>query len=248
VAANASLITTETELFSLPAGQVIFHVSNDTSEDGPPVIVNTNNGPQSPTPSLLNFNQFNPLLGTLLGVSVTFTTTYGATSKLNVTSGPFDNGTIGTVDFFGDGTIDLLLSGAGFIANQPSTQTANATCPIVTTTPRVLDEKTCSNTAANNGNFNGTVSGLSLAPFLGTGTFNLTASLISKLLPRVSPDNGTGFADNSTMDGTLDSNWAGSVSVVYTYDVAGAAVPEPWTLYLVIAALAGLAWVPRRRT
>ena len=70
------------------------------------------------------------------------------------------------------------------------------------------DAKTCNNTATNNGNFNGTTSGLSLAPFMGNGTFNLSAALTSALLPRITPDNGTGFADNSTFNGTLDDGWS----------------------------------------
>ena len=239
------MTTAETDLFSLISGQATFQVSNDSTRT--PIVLNNNSGPQSPTPSLLNFNQFNSGLGTLLGVSISFTTTFGETSKVSVTSGPFDNGTIGTIDFFADGTLDLLLSGAGFIANQTSTQNANATCPIVTINAHVTDAATCNDTAANNGVFNGTISGLPLAPFLGNGTFNLTAGLTSILMPRVNPDNGTGFADNSTLDGTLDSNWLGRVQVVYTYDAPSTGVPEPFTLYLVIAGLFGLACAPRRR-
>jgi hypothetical protein len=86
-------------------------------------------------------------------------------------------------------------------AQSPAPLAASATC--------TADHVACScSDAPTTGSFNGTTSGLFLAPFIRPGTFDLTAGLSSALAPRISPDNGTGFDDNATMDGTLDSNWA----------------------------------------
>jgi hypothetical protein len=63
----------------------------------------------------------------------------------------------------------------------------------------------------------------------------------------VTPDNGTGFADNSTLDGALNANWIGNVSLVYTYDAPATVVPEPLSLYLLTVGLGGLALSRRRR-
>jgi len=243
---NAAIVTTapEVESFNLtPAQTATFHVSNSQPPQGSAVIVNNNSGPRNAS-TLLNFNQFNTALGTLVSVAFTFQTSYALTPGLTVTffSGP-DADDPGFVNFFADGSLGLSLSGpAGTISTQsPGPLAASATCG--------SDHLACnSSNGPTSGSFNGSTSGLTLAPFMGSGNFDLTAALTSALMPRVSPDNGTNFADNATMDGTLSSNWAGSVSLVYTYDTGPAgAVPEPFTLYLVLAALAGVALLPRRR-
>jgi hypothetical protein len=238
VAANALLMTTapETETFDLTPEQVVFQVSNDGAE--PPVIINTNNGPTT-TQSLLNFNQFDPSLGVLSGVTISFASEYTLAPSLSVTFFP-DSFNLDPIDYFADGSLDLSLTGPGLISAQSLGPTASATCT-------ATDEPCNSSDPPTIGNFDGSTSGLSLAPFIGLGTFDLTAALSSALAPRIIPDNGTGFADNATMDGTLDSNWAGRVSVVYAYDAPATGIPEPLTLYLVVAGLLGIALLPRRR-
>jgi hypothetical protein len=240
--ANATPITTapETELFNLTPGQANFQVSNNSTTN-PPVVTNTNSGPQSAGPTLLNFNQFNSALGVLTGVSVSFTSAYRLAPNLSVTflsaPDPFDPDLI---QFFADGTLNLSLTGLGLISAQsPGPLAASATC--------TTDHVACNPVVPPaTGNFNGTTSGLSLAPFIGAGSYNLTVGLSSVLAPRISPDNGTSFADNATMNGTFDTNWAGSVSVVYTYEPF-ATVAEPARVYLILAGLAGIALLPRRR-
>ena len=86
-----------------------------------------------------------------------------------------------------------------------------------------------------------------VASFVGSGTYDLTATLSSVLTPRISPDNGTAFADNSTFGGTLDATWNGSVSVVYTYETGATSVPVPSSLYLLVAGLGGIALSRRYR-
>lgn len=243
-AANAGVIT-ETESFSLQADTATFKVINNSSSN--PVTSITQSGPKSAS-SNLTFNQFNTSIGTLLGVSVSFTSSYGAVSTVNVTSGPFDNGTAEDPSFFANGKIDLLLSSSPVGLSATLAPTASASCLITMPDDESpVGRQTCADTESKNGSFDVTFSGLSLLPFQGSGTFDLLAKLTGSVQPAVLPDNGTGFADNSTFDGALDGLWSGSVTVAYTYDPLVTNVPEPWTLYLVVAALAGIAWLPRRK-
>ncbi len=235
VAAQAITMTTvpEIEAFNLSTTQVTFHVSNDSG-----TITNNNNSPTSAS-QILTFNQFNSALGALTNVTITFTTSYGATVTLSATNNGFDNGLI---DFFADAKVDHTLTGIPLIVSQSSPQTFSAHCS-------ADEEASCSDTPPlNTSNFNGTAGLASpLSSFQGPGTYDLTATLASALAPRVSPDNGTSFADNSTMDGTLNANWNGNISVVYTYDAPAAVVPEPLSLYLLVAGLGGIALSRRRR-
>jgi hypothetical protein len=232
--ANAAILTTapETELFSLTAPQVTYTVTGDGT---PPPTVNTN------TPQLisqqLTFNQFDGGLGDLIGVTFTFSTVYGATATVTVANNGEDDT---LVDFFSDAEVLHSIFNASLINVQSSTQLLSATC----TADFGLG---CPQTTqSDNGvNFNSPPGGFSpVAPvssFVGSGTYALTATLNSGLTPRIDPDNGTGFGDNSTYSGTLDATWNGSVSVVYTYETADASVPVPLSLYLLVAGLGAVA-------
>ena len=237
--ADATMMT-QTDPFDLTPSQVAFLVINDSSKN-PPVITNTNNGPTSASNPPLNFNQFNPGLGSLTGVAISFTSTYSLGPSLKVAIASGSNTPL--TDYFADGTLTLSLTGTGFIPLQSLSPnpTASATC--------TTDTSPCSSSPPpTTGNFSPpSTSGVSLSPFIGTGTFDLTAEISSALAPRISPDNGTSFSDNATMNGTLDSNWKGSVSVIYTFDAPATGVPEPLTLSLVVTGLVGIALLPRRR-
>jgi hypothetical protein len=235
--ANAiTMMTTETESFTLTAPQVLFTVTNDGN---PPATVDSNS-PQTASQAL-TFNQFDGGLGTLTGVTITFSTTYGATATVTVQS----NEDVPFIDFFSDASVNHSLTNAGLIDPQSSLQLFNATCTAD------LDEG-CTDTQADNGiSFNTPPGGVGLAApvasFVGSGTYDLTATLSSVLTPRISPDNGTAFADNSTFGGTLDATWNGSVSVVYTYETGETSVPVPSSLYLLVAGLGGIALSRRYR-
>jgi len=236
VAAQAITLTTapEIEVFNLSTTQVTFQVSND---DG--TVTKDNNSPQSASQAL-TFNQFNSALGTLTSVTITFTTSYGATATITAVNGDSANGVI---DFFADATVGHSLTGAP-IVTQSSPQAFSADCQTNSTT----NGGACSSSQPSTSNFNGTAGLASpLSSFQGAGTFDLTATLTSALAPRVTPDNGTGFADNSTLDGTLNANWSGNVSLVYTYDAPATVVPEPLSLCLLVAGLGGIALSRRRR-
>ena len=127
--ANAVSITTapETRVVNLTTTPMVtFQVI--TGEGDPPLITTTNNGPVSNSSPLLTFNKFDTSIGTLTGVSITFTTTYGATVTLSVTNDElFDLPPPPPDPFFADATIGHALTGS-LISPQSSPQTLSATC------------------------------------------------------------------------------------------------------------------------
>lgn len=240
--ANAiPMMTTETESFTLTAPQVLFTVTKTT--ENPSATVTNNSVPNPQTASqALTFNLFDGGLGNLTGVTITFSTTYGATATVTVQNNSDDP----DIDFFADASVNHSLTNASLIDPQSSPlQQFFVTCMAA------LDAG-CTNTQADNGiSFSippGSV-GLAapVASFVGSGTYNLTATLSSVLTPRISPDNGTAFADNSTFGGALDATWNGSVSVVYTYETSETSVPVPSSLYLLLAGLGSIALSRRYR-
>jgi hypothetical protein len=249
--ADADVMLTQMGSFNLnplhdPSLQATFFVSSD-STNLPPTIINMNSGTRT-VAQATTFSQFSSALGTLNSVAISFLSTYTGTSTLvsavngNVQDGDF-------VDFFANGRLSLVLSGLLIPTQSLSPQPApSAECAHVHGSSDVTPPGTCSNqTATASGSFgNSGISPLTLGNFIGSGVFNLTATLSSTLSPAVSPDNGTGFADNATFNGTLDSNWQGTVEVIYDYTPA-AGVPEPFTLYLVAGGLAGIGLMRRRR-
>lgn len=233
--ANAVPITTQPQIepFTLDTNPTVTF-SVITGEGNPPKVDTTNNGPviNSTQPLTLVFNKFDTSLGNLTGVSITFTTTYGATVTLNATN----EEVVGQDAFFADGTIKHELTGS-LISLQSSTQTLSATCS-ADINGDCTDSKSSNNNAFSNTlSFSGMQD---VIPFEGPGTFELTATLTSALAPRARD-----AVDNST--GTLDANWNGNVSVVYTYDNGVAAVPEPLSICLLLGGLGGIAISRRRR-
>ena len=232
---NASVVVNQSALFGLTPAQVRFLVVNNGVS-----ATNSNNGPQGASQAL-SFLQFDPTLGTLTGVTISFMTTFNATSNLFVTERANDSA---PPVFFADGSLSFKLSGTSLIPDQLSSQAVSANCGFPNP---VLSTATCSDNQSISGNFNSSISGASLAPFIGSGNLALTAELSDTLAPRVAPDNGTGYSDNATMEGTLIGSWDGSVSVAYTYDVPPTPAPEPVTLYLLAAGLGGIVFYRRRR-
>jgi hypothetical protein len=243
-AANAAILTTapETESFALTAPQVSYTVTNDDEFPSEPATVTTNS-PQSISQPL-TFNQFDGGLGTLIGVTITFSSVYGATAVVAVPV----NGDDVSISFFSDASVNHSLTNAALIVPASSLQQFSATCTAPSGEPC---PGTPVSTSDNGVVFNSLPTGLSLAAalgsFVGAGTYDLTATLNSALAPRISPDNGTGFADNTTFSGTLDATWNGNVSVVYTYQTAETSVPVPLSLYLLAAGLGGIALLRRYR-
>jgi hypothetical protein len=236
-AAAHALTMTQTLSFDLSAPTVAFQVTND---DGTVTTVPTNLPvPPGTDSQTLSFTKFDTTLGNLTGVTITFTTTqYSATVTVQADNGGFAEST-----FFSDATMDRLLSGA-LILGAPSQQTFSASCLAPTS-----QTNSCNDSTTDTTDFSGTA-GLAGAPSTFNAppaTFDLTVALSSTLAPRVTPDNGTSFAGDSTFSGALNANWKGDVSVVYTYDAPVTAVPEPLSLYLLIAGLGGIALSQRRR-
>ncbi len=231
-----ALTISQTLSFDIAAPTVTFAVSND---NGDVTITPSLPVPPGTASQVLTFTKFDTTLGTLTGVTITFATTaYTATATVGADNQGFTEAT-----FFADAAMDRSLSGL-LITNATSQQTFNANCE---TDPSV-GPSSCGNSTTNNFFFDGTAVTGAHSSFGGPGTFDLTAALSSTLAPRVTPDNGTGFADNATFNGTLNADWEGAISVVYTYVTGVAAVPEPLSLYLLAAGLGGIALVRRRRS
>jgi hypothetical protein len=249
--ANALSIM-QTQPFNLDAPQVTFQVSN-VADPPPSTVTVTNNSPQSSS-QLLTFNQFNPTLGNLTGVTITLTSEYGVTVTVSATNNCAgdDLSCDATVTFIAETTnsFSQKLSGS-VISDLLSTPSLpfSASC----TAPKVNDNGdpgTCNSgpQTSNNNDFSEPASLVAaLSAFSGAGTFDLTATISSALAPRVTPDNGTGFADNATFNGSLIHNWSGNVVVEYTYDPFVTPVPEPLSLYLLATGLGGIALLRRRR-
>lgn len=221
VAQAGSFTTAPQQLtLSLSGVQVEFSVVNANG-----IVTNTFNGPQTPSQTL-SFEKFNPALGILTGVAISFTTAYSATATVNAT-----NNSGNTIQFFADASLGHILSGNEIVA-QSSPQTLSAGCTTAST---------CNASVPGSNSFSGTAAlALPLTSFTGAGLFNLTATLSGDLGPRTIPDAGPAFPINTTISGTLSANWDGTVAVVYTYDTPISGVPEPSTFCLVFAGLAGL--------
>jgi hypothetical protein len=261
---GTTLLPAETHPFSsdpAPAGQT-FTVVNDGTLTPPNAATVTNTpgpGPSQSDPQTLNFALFNPALGTLDNVIITFMSTYNATATLvSATNNSSDNSTtIGpfhSYDFFADGTLTIKLSGALIPDQAPLVPpTVEASCKGVPGTDGTCadgDNTHQSTSISPPGNFDSPmtgITGLTTTSFIGPGMFTLTANLTSALAPRIDPDNGTGFADNATFMGMLTSLWSGFVTVQYDYTPTTTEVPEPVTLYLLLAGLGGMALSRRRR-
>jgi hypothetical protein len=237
-AAHASVLTQQTLSFSLTPGTASFSIAND----GGVVTSNTNNSAKLASQAL-SFVQFDASLGTLTGVAISFLSSYQATSFITVAKTEnFDPNPV--TGYFADGLLDFKLAGGGLFADLSSSQSVEAACNAVGSGP-----VHCSKSATiSDASFQASTTASSLAAFIGSGNINLSASLADALSARVTPDNGTGYADNATMTGALDSAWSGNVTVSYTYDAAPtpSGVPEPLTLPLVAAGLLGVALFRRR--
>jgi len=246
--ANAAIVT-QTQSFTLTAPQVTDKVIQTDGVVTRPAA--DNNSPQTAS-HVFSFAQFDDQLGTLslLGVSITFTTTYGATATVTVDH----NGDDDTINFSSAASVNHTLSGSA-IDPQSSLQQFSATCKVVSggSCPKTTNADTgISFPASPPGSF---VLAVPITSFVGAGTFDLAATLDSALAPKIfldnGTDNGTKFADNSTFSGTLDATWDVELSVVYTYETAGTggtSVPLPSSLYLLTAGLGGIAlWRRSRR-
>ena len=181
------------------------------------------------------FNRFNAALGTLNSVVLEYVTTLSRTSTTDVwtnstATGQPNNG-------FSTGTVT-----AGFLGTVPDVtvafQHAGTSC-----TPNPANDGRCTSTLNQSGAVNDQLF-LPQASVIGTGTFNLTALLTNDLTPPV-------LNDNATVNGTVDSEWRGTLTLTYNYtpSTSGGSTPEPASLALVAAAgLASVVAWRRRRT
>lgn len=184
--------------------------------------------PLSPNSDTVILDLFNPALGTLQAVELAI-------------SGVIQADITGENDSAISGNMSVNLTGV-----------LGATAPGLSTTAAVLNSAGPVLVSATDGvpgsgldyNDFGTVSGagsdddltLAVGPFIGPGTFNASVT-----------GNG-GFNISGVTDSTLQiSNFTGSGTVTVTYTYEPAAIPEPNSLGLAAAVLAGWGAVRRRR-
>lgn len=177
----------------------------------------------------LTFNKFNSGLGTLTGVKFTLGSNTETTASVEVFPG----------EFGGEGRTTNISS----FEVQVNTPTLGTLFGPQTSEPSAFcfseSSESCSDSASEPSSFNGTfnVPGGNVGDFVGVGTFD--ATLLYSAFLETSCEGAECFHEGSI-------SWSGSLKVEYTYDPA-AAVPEPGTLALFGAGLAGAAVARRRK-
>jgi len=235
VVAHATLTPIETVPFNLNTPAFGFTVVDGNLAGA------TNDGPKT-TSAPVTFHQFNTGLGTLLGVEVTFSSTFGSVITVGISFTP-ESGELDQETFTSNGSQQLTLTGPAGL-NESSSLSPTTSCMILT-----MDAHTCSQSATvgpSTFDSGAPIVLLPLGSFQGPGMFDLTVTLNSSITPAIT-QSASHTADNSTMTGTLATNWQGSVSVRFEYQESSTeAVSGPMTLYLMLAGGAGIALLRRR--
>lgn len=163
-----------------------------------------------PKSQTLNFNLFNPTLGTLTSVDYTLlnsTTTRNLTVTGSRNSGTVNSSSIGTTS----GTVNLV---GGPLLLPAFLHTITATCtgsPSCSASPTLSDAVT------------GTQNIGALGSYIGFGTVDATLRLgAGRSFPLGTPIVAAGLSRTAN----IDANWSGDLQLVYTY-TPNAAVPEP---------------------
>ena len=188
----------------------------------------------SPTPQTLNWNKFDPSLGTLTGVSLTINGT--SSGSVLVQNTDFD--TIDLNNFFNR----VRLTFSGTISNPGAQSSANT---LISTTPSIPASPAVYRLSADSAmqfdlDSAQALTGLSndltafLSYFTGPGSFT---TAIFQLPAIASSDGGATVVDNSSLA------TGGVVSMVYTYSP----VPEPSTYALAALGLGVAGFVRARR-
>jgi hypothetical protein len=183
-AASADALTlASTQNFDFAAFQLVTPNKNQDYFGDPPSLAATN--------STVSFNQFDPALGNLIGVTITFNSTLSGASHIDVYSGA---GTF-TNAAFSQGKISCALtdsrSNSVFYGDSRQGSVFGAT------------------SVPFSGSFNGSLTPASLTAFNGTGQFQV---LLGTTAVSVS-----GLTFLPYVQAYTEGNWAGSVTTTYTY-------------------------------
>jgi hypothetical protein len=176
----------------------------------------------SPTTSSFGVQQFDPTLGTLNSITLTFSSSLTANVILVNTANAQKDITLDT-----GGT--ATLSGGGFdIVEMLGEGTSSQSVDGKATPPAILFSGSASSSSTLTSGF---------APFLGTGTTSLNFGSTSQF--------STGKINS--VDVTASPLIGGSYTVTYDYSAAVAAVPEPATWALMVVGIGMVGGSMRRR-
>lgn len=224
-------VVTKSKSFNLVAEPAKRSEVGSGLDGGGPLIVTVD--PTRSASQVLSFERFDGSLGTLTGVTFWLLGPAGS-DVLSIQGVSSFSGKVTA-----SGTVSRLLSGVPNLADIGLDSPSTLDCV------RDFDDA-CSQTFAHSPPATGAGGqALSLAGFVGAGSFDITAGL--KLdAPTLAYEFG---ADCSTVLTSLTSNWSGTVKIEYTYTEPPppAGVPEPASFYLAGAALLAAGWWRRRR-
>jgi hypothetical protein len=177
--------------------------------------------------ALVNFNQFDPTLGTLLGVSLSFQ----ATSNTTVT---ITNNTAQTRNWSVTPGGTASLSGNGFTLSDSYTDPTSQ----LSIGPRFGPGDPRTITFSSSGSYSAGDSLVSgLAPFIGAGAVQFTFAALNQWIA-----SGSGGSAIFNPD-----SYGGIAKIEYRYELPSGIVPEPATWALLIAGFAMVGSSARRR-
>lgn len=191
---------------------------------------------------MLGIQQFDTTLGTLTGISLTFTgeSSYAGTVN-NTSAGAYDSGSFisvtTTFGFAGAGTLDTYLKGGSLFGTKVVGSKLESDTDLSGLASgsglTIFDADTL--TSANTTK---AIGSSYWSYFEGAGLTDINITAPSALLLSLSP-NGANFTDSLTGTATITAN------ITYTYTPAPA--PEPSVAIMVGGGLAGLMLIWRRR-
>lgn len=231
VSVNAAF-KTETENFTLPLSSRLSYSTNGT-------VVNDTFLSADPFQDL-TFDKFEPGLGTLLGVEVTFRSEFRHDVRVDAI---FIRSPNSDIEFGSVGESVLSVSSAMLtqvsltrnISVDCTVGSPSLSCPRGAVSLPIDFERASPGMGLANG----------VASFVGSGTFEIRTRMASTIGPRV--DGETTLSDNASMTGNYGALWSGAVTVRYEYEPkTTGVVPEPATLLLLLAGLGGAAALRRR--
>lgn len=244
-ASHAGLIEqTQTLGIDFSVGTASFSATNE-SDGAPPTIVDNSTQSSDLIPSL-TFDQFNEaVFGPLLSAVVLFEVNMGGLFSVDVI--PLSQQDLALTEDVVASNLGMLAFDLGLPDATPLGTDFSAT---VACTASAFGAGCSTTRGASVFGANDMTSLGDLSSVIGSGMFDISASLASLVSVSTIPDNSTGgvtyYVDNATTSGALADGFVqGNVTVRYTY-ADSESVPVPGVFMLLVAGLLGL-FIQRRR-